>query len=157
MFSESGIINAVKNSYPSYNTRFDFFKVCQQDKQYMHSRSTNLHRQYSAEYSAGVRFKFYRDSLSCFQCVKLLGKQRCLIITAVCFLIEMFIKIKPQSLSLQNVENSIRDVKSTGQNPRFQSAVGPAGEEPIALGDVDVHDSRPEVSEYGLFSMFIFK
>lgn len=26
MFSESGLLNAIKNSYPSYNTRFDFFK-----------------------------------------------------------------------------------------------------------------------------------
>lgn len=73
------------------------------------------------------------------------------------FLTEVFIKIKPQPLSLQNVKNSMRDVKSTGQNPGFQCPVCPTGEDPVALGDVDLHDSSPQVPEYGLFSVFIFK
>lgn len=51
----------------------------------------------------------------------------------------------------------MRDVKSTGQDPRFQRPVCPTGEDPVALGDVNLHDSSPKVSEYGLFSMFIFK
>lgn len=73
------------------------------------------------------------------------------------FLIEVYIKIKPQSLSLQNVKNSIRDVKSIGQNPGFQCAICTTGEDPIALDDINLHDSSSNVSEYGLLSMFMFK
>lgn len=69
----------------------------------------------------------------------------------------MFIKIKPQSLSLQNVKDSVGDVKSIGQNPRFERAICPTGEDPVAWDDVNLHDSGSEVSEDGLLSMFIFE
>lgn len=51
----------------------------------------------------------------------------------------------------------MRDVKSTGQNPGLERAVGTAGEDAAALDDVDLHDARPDVSEYGLLGVLVLK
>lgn len=66
-------------------------------------------------------------------------------------------KINSQALRLQNVKNSIRDVKSTGQNPGFQRAICTTGEQPIVLADINLHDSSSNAPKYGLLSMLTLK
>lgn len=148
MLSESGLLNAVKNSYPSYNTRVLFcFRVCPcENKVHAVSLPTCMGNSQLGSVS---------DSLHCFQCVNSCLRSRNAYSLRQCIFIKMFIKIKPQPLSLENVENSVGDVKSTGQHPGFQRAIGPAGEDPVAWDDVDLHDASPEVSEYGLLSVLI--
>lgn len=153
MFSESGLLNAVKNSYPHTTLGFGS-EVCQHGNK-VHAQS--LHQPVWATLSWGRPHIRHRDSLHCFRCGNSCLGSRNAYPLLQCILTEMFIKIKPQSWTLQNVENSVGDVKSIGQNPGFERAVGPAGEDAVARDDVDLHDAGPEVSEYGLLSVFIFE
>lgn len=152
MFSESGLLNAVKHSYP--HTTLGFGSEVRQPGSKVHAQS--LHQPVRATL-AGGGLTFDRDSLHCFRCGNSCLASRNAYPLLQCILTEMFIKIKPQSWTLQKVENSVGDVKSTGQNPGFERAVGPAGEDAVARDDVDLHDAGPEVSEYGLLSVFIFE